>query len=248
MGAIHISDQIDITKDPLLRKKWGEVQAKYPKKNPFEFFPVLDIRNKEVVARNAVGNLNLLRLFRAIENLWDRLTKYEKDVRRKFDYVMFLRDDSMWFRDFHLNGVVSLGGDIFIPACDKRDPKLDPHEISDHGMVARRGVAEIFGRYFSKLLTLDLNACTATLPQEFNKKGKRGCNTEMIFKWMTDFHNLTVTLVGQGYLQFQRVARVRTIDGTVVECFHKYCQSKHDPLIIGSRHADMQICKTLQTM
>lgn len=245
--SLLVADQIDIDSDPLILQMFRQIRDMHPGEDPLEYFPVLDIRNDEVRARNAVGNHNFLRVFRAIENLWESAIERERAVGKRYDYVLFLRDDSLWFRDFHLNGVVALGGDVFIPACDARDPPMDPHELCDHGMIARRGVADIFGRYFSTIFKLDLDGCAANLTESFTKEGKRGCNTEMILKWTVDTHNVNVTKVGQGFMQFQRSARVQTVNGTITECFHKYCQSRHDPLILGSKHADMKTCKSLET-
>ncbi|GAX22151.1 hypothetical protein FisN_39Lh018 [Fistulifera solaris] len=245
--TLLVSEQIEIENDPLIFHMYKQFKKKLPNEHPLEYFPALDIRNDEVRARNKVGNHNFLRLFRAIENLWESVIERERAGGKQYDYVLFLRDDSYWFRDFHLNGVVALGGDIFIPACDARDPPLDPHEMCDHGMVARRGVADIFGRYFSTMFKLDLAGCAANLTESFTKQGKRGCNTEMILKWTADTYDVNVTRVGQGYMQFQRSARVQTVNGSITECFHKFCQSRHDPLILGTKHADMQMCKSLET-
>ncbi|GAX13469.1 hypothetical protein FisN_36Lu044 [Fistulifera solaris] len=244
--TLFVSDQIDVDNDPLVTPMFRQIQQKYANQNPLEYFPALDVRNDEVRTRNAVGNLNFLRLFRAVENLWESAVERERASGKQYNYILFLRDDSLWFRDFHLSGVVALGGDLFIPACDARDPPRDPHELCDHGMVARRGVADIFGRYFSTVFKLDLAGCAANLTDSFTKQGKRGCNTEMILKWTADTHNVNVTRVGQGYMQFQRSARVQTVNGTITECFHKYCQSRHDPLILGTKHADMKLCKSLE--
>jgi hypothetical protein len=42
--------------------------------------------------------------------------------------------------------------DVFVPACDAREPPMDSHELNDHAILSRRPSAHVFGRYYSMLL------------------------------------------------------------------------------------------------
>jgi hypothetical protein len=54
------------------------------------------------------------------------------------------------------------------------------NEICDHGVIAARASAELFGRYNVNLVDTDLKACADQVPPYISKGGLRGCNSEMI--------------------------------------------------------------------
>lgn len=137
-------------------------------------------------------------------------------------------------------------GDIFVPSCDARDPPMDSHELNDHFMISRRESADIFGNYYSSLFETDINACMEELPDKLSKSGKRGCNSEMLLKWITRQKDLNVTLVGQGEVPFQRSANVRLPDGSNMQCFHKFCQSQSKPVKLKNGYENIKICKNIE--
>jgi hypothetical protein len=63
----------------------------------------------------------------------------------------------------------------------------------------------------------------------------RGCNSEMLLQWVIDANRVKVKKVGQGLIPFQRSVNIRLRDGSVVQCFHKFCQSREDALVLDSQ-------------
>jgi len=72
-------------------------------------------------------------------------------------------------------------------------------------------------------------------------KDRRGCNSEMILKYIIEKHKLTLIQAGQSFIPFQRSVHVG-VKGKVIPCFHKYCQSKENAL--GDN--GLQACKKVQ--
>ena len=54
----------------------------------------------------------------------------------------------------------------------------------------------------------------------------------MLLKWIVDNENMRVSKLGQGILPFQRSVNVKLPDGSNTQCFHRFCQSKKDPMIV----------------
>lgn len=145
-----------------------------------------------------------------------------------YDYIIFLRDDALWLANFDLNKLVSLGhADTYLLSCDEKDPPLTKDEVNDHVIVASRNVASDFGMYFNNLFNYNIEKCTSSLRSRLGHL--RGCNSEMILKWMIKQKNISVLNVGQQFIPFQRGARIRE-NGEVTLCFHKYCQSHENRL------------------
>jgi hypothetical protein len=129
--------------------------------------------------------------------------------------------------------------DVYVPSCDARNPAMVDNEISDHGLIATRASAELFGRYFDNLLDADLQACADQMPAQLSKGGLRGCNSEMILKYLIDTAHLQVAFVGKSRLPFQRSVHLKPNQKhEVTSCLHKVCQSKEDPLDFGG----LQVC------
>jgi hypothetical protein len=245
---VAIRDQVDIDSNPQL--KWRRKKARSLRKHedPDTRFPLLDLRNPKVIERTATANRNFLRLHLAVQGLWDRLLEAEEEDGAKYGHVFFLRDDAWWIEDFDFRGLISKYADldsaVYLPACDARDPPLVMNEVCDHGLIAERSVAELFGRYFDNLFVADLEACTKRMPEDVRRNGVRGCNSEMILKHMLDTAPLNIRFVGQGSLPFERSAHVRLGESDTREttCFHKFCQSKKDRLNVEG----IKKCKDLE--
>jgi len=245
IGALKIQESIDIDSEPMLKYRREQAVIDKPNEDPDQRFPVFDIRSKDIAYQTANANRNILRMHLAIENLWASVLKWEAEESFKYDYVMFLRDDSLWLNNFNIDNLVKKEGDIFIPACDVRDPPLDPHEISDHILISRRNSADLFGKYYSTLFQTDIKGCTDDLSEKIRMNGKRGCNSEMILKWVTDEQRLKVTKVSQGDIPFQRSANVELPDGSNMQCFHKFCQSENFPLKPTKVNKHLTMCKKI---
>ena len=91
-------------------------------------------------------------------------------------------------------------------------------QLNDHIIVSKRKSADIFGSYLTQLLKVDT-------PQEFMQKldsrvtsnGKRGCNSEMMLKFVMDEEGVRVRKPPQSLIPFQRSARVEMPDGSNIE-------------------------------
>eukprot|EP00557_Chaetoceros_sp_GSL56_P014079 CAMPEP_0176482562 /NCGR_PEP_ID=MMETSP0200_2-20121128/3443_1 /TAXON_ID=947934 /ORGANISM="Chaetoceros sp., Strain GSL56" /LENGTH=463 /DNA_ID=CAMNT_0017878889 /DNA_START=329 /DNA_END=1717 /DNA_ORIENTATION=+ len=275
IGELLIQEKIDIDSEPMLRARREKAMRKHPEEDADLRFPIFDIRSKEIENRTANANRNLLRLHLAVERLWASLVKWEDEEGFEYDYVLFLRDDSLWLSKFDLSAFESIASeekdvDIFIPSCDAREPPMDSHELNDHAIISRRRSADVFGRYYSILLNghhdhdrdrewnmyrkkkmewkeedsrnknedhigddnhvVDIvDACMSTLPITMTTSPRkravgiassssssshggvnvdvsrlvRGCNSEMLLKWVIDVHNIKVKKVGQGVIPLE---------------------------------------------
>ncbi len=243
LATITIEEKIDIDSDPLLEDMRKKARESYPDEDPDHRFPLFDMRG-EGSKHHADLNRNFLSMHLAIQNLWTVATKFEAEEDFTYDYVIFMRGDSLWLNRFRISTFDAKGGDIFVPSCDARDPPMDSHELNDHLLISRRGTADIFGNYYSTLFETDISACMEQLPVTLNKNGKRGCNSEMLLKWVATQHKLDTILVSQSDVPFQRSANIRLSDGSNKQCFHKFCQSQSKPLILN-QNDNLEMCKNI---
>ena len=145
-----------------------------------------------------------------------------------YDYIIFLRDDALWLADFNLDHLIALGhADTYLLSCDAKEPPLTLDEVNDHIIIASRNVASHFGMYFTNLFKYNLEKCNSLIRTRLGHL--RGCNSEMILKWMIKQKNISVLKVGQKFIPFQRAARVRQ-GQNVTLCIHKHCQSHENRL------------------
>lgn len=248
-----LRDFVSIDGDEMLREHRRQALQKHPKEDPDMRFPSVDVRNDKVEKRTAAANRSLLRHMLATYELWKALLQVEATLEFQYDYVMFLRDDTLWIRDFDLNKLLNDAAiswaaktkddynnkknastqiDVYALACDARDPPLDATEMNDYGLMVHRSQAQVFGTYYLELFRTDLKACAARLPRLLSKDGQRGCNAEMILKWIVvDQKKLKVYKVGQQDMPFQRGLTVILKDGvTLGQCLHQTCQSRKNQL------------------
>jgi len=221
---------------PLVEAKRAVGIALHPNEDPDTRFPILDLRGGKSRA-TANANRNLLSLHLKYQQLWDEVVRTEAGWQ--FDYVMFLRDDTLWLSDFDLNRLIRRGhADFYVLSCDARIPRMQPAEINDHGGVVSRRHAELFGSYFNQLFHVNLTECHMSILQHAGH-GKVGCNSEMILKWILARRGVTTREVGQGLIPLQRSLRLKKPEGGATTCFHKYCQSHRDSLA----HVPLQRCE-----
>jgi hypothetical protein len=239
---------VEIRKYPLpinstqLEEKRREAKRKRSHEDSDYRFPTLDLR-PHAKHRAVVGNQNILNLFYGLQYIWDEfLIPYETSIGKPYDYVMIVREDALWLDKFDMAKLLAINpeADAFVQSCDARNPPMLDSEINDHGIVIKRSKAEVVGRYFSSLLSADLTSCHAQVHQSQQVGDLRGCNSEMILKWILDKQNITVQGVPQSILPFERSMSILWIDGNVYHCFHKFCQSKDLPLEIED---DIPFCK-----
>ena len=132
---------------------------------------------------------------------------YENSISRKYDYVMIVRDDTLWLDDFDINKVIETNpwADAYVLSCDDRDPPMMAQEINDHGILIKRSKAEIVGKYFSSLLNTNLGACHKYARLVLGDK--RGCNSEMILNFILMRSGLKIQKVPQSLIPFERSVR-----------------------------------------
>jgi len=245
VGNVIIQDTIDIDSEPLLQAKREQAARDHPGQDPDQRFPSFDVRSGEIAQRTANANRNMLRMHLAVQNLWKSVVTMEQEEGFEYDYVIFARDDSLWLEPFSLWPFIGqTGTDVFVPSCDVRKTPMDAQEINDHIVISRRSAADTFGNYYSKLFEVDMEACMGRLSSKITQNGKRGCNSEMVLKWILDKDGTRVSTVGQGLVPFQRVVNLRLPDGSRQHCFHKFCQSEANPLMLLFGETSLETCSS----
>jgi hypothetical protein len=219
----------------------------------FQQFPMMDKRENALV-RTQAGNKNMIRLFLALESLWNTEFVAYNNNNYYYDYVLILRDDTLWLGDFDISSVIATDptADAYILSCDGRDPKMLPPEINDHGVLIRSSKAHILGRYVTAMGNVDLQQCHDSVTEWLGKD--RGCNSEMILRYVLEVNNIKVKLVPQSILPFERAVLIDGKSGNTATsntngngnddfyCYHKFCQSIDQPLELPS---GIQRCKEL---
>ena len=201
-------------------------------------FPSLDLR-KSMGNMTAVGNANMLALFYTLEQLWEDIL--DEEIRRgsEYDYILILRDDTLWLRDFSLQRILDYGKknmhgllpDAYVLSCNAREPAMLSSEICDHAILVKRAKATVFTKYLTSLLEANLDQCHARAQKDHGFKAKvRGCNSEMILKYIAEVNNVTIQQLPQSLMPFQRAATIQHANDTIEHCLHKFCQSKELPL------------------
>lgn len=214
----------------------------------FAQFPMMDKREKALV-RTRAGNKNIIRLFLAQESLYKtEFLSYEKEKEPGFyDYLLILRDDTLWLGDFDLRAIIATDptADAYVLSCDAREPELLPPEINDHGILIRRKYAHLIGAYVAAMTAFDLYDCHDSVTEWLGKN--RGCNSEMVLKYILDTNHVKVKRIPQSMIPFQRSVLIdgnfnKDNPGEDYYCYHKFCQSYAEPLVLPP---DLQKCKAL---
>merc|ERR1712008_390245 len=248
VGKVIIQDSIDIDSEVLLKARREQALKDHPDEDPDLRFPIFDVRSPEIRQRTADANRNLLRMHRAIQILWEDALLREKKKDFKYDFVLFMRDDTFWLSQFSLDPFVSEIANVhkvFVPSCDANDPPLDENELNDHMLLSRRSSADVFGNYYSNLFDVNIKECMERLPVKITKHTLRGCNSEMLLKWVIDRRGIDVGRVAQGVLPFQRSVNVKLLDESNLVCFHKFCQSQFNPVSTSFNGVAMEKCSKI---
>lgn len=240
LGGIHIQPQPMKLDPPNLRQKQLEAKRARPKEDSYYRFPTLDLR-PEFRRRTAVYNRNIFKMYLGLQKLWDKhLIASEHYIGVSYDYVMILRDDTMWLEDFNIKKLIAYNpsADAYILSCDMVEPPKTSREYNDYGIVIKREKAAVIGHYFTKLLDPDIDECHRSV-QDIAEPDT-GCNSGMLLYYILNKNNVTVQEVPQSLLPFERTMAVGLKSGESITCIHKLCQSKKDPLTIPSH---LQMCK-----
>ncbi|KAG7354204.1 hypothetical protein IV203_003560 [Nitzschia inconspicua] len=237
--------------DPILDPLREKIKTNNNNNNDmYRQFPMMD-RRPQALERTHAGNRNMIRLFLLLESLWHDVETAERIRGSRYDYILLVRDDTLWLDDFHIDRLLvhrptpathhqKQPPDAYILSCDARTPTMLPPEINDHGMLIRRDRAEVVGKYVTTLVQTDLQKCHRSVTQWLGKE--RGCNSEMILKHILKEHNIQVQLVPQSLLPFERAVVVEYKSGRNEYCFHKFCQSTEQPLTVP---AGMKKCNDI---
>ena len=150
--------------------------------------------------------------------------------------------------------------ELYIPSCDARVPSMHPMEINDHILILKSDRADVYGNYFDELFRPNLlDDCAQRLEDTFRygrvtrrntsetssldqvlplppllPEPVRGCNSEMILRYiLLERYQVTMQTVGQAKMPFERTVLVQhPVTNAVRPCFHYFCQSHVDPLIV----------------
>eukprot|EP00594_Rhizosolenia_setigera_P001753 CAMPEP_0178952834 /NCGR_PEP_ID=MMETSP0789-20121207/8074_1 /TAXON_ID=3005 /ORGANISM="Rhizosolenia setigera, Strain CCMP 1694" /LENGTH=730 /DNA_ID=CAMNT_0020634007 /DNA_START=115 /DNA_END=2304 /DNA_ORIENTATION=- len=185
-GTIQIQDRINIDNEPLLKARRAKALIDNPNEDPDLRFPLFNVQSEKIGFRTANTNRNLLRTYLTIQKLWEKVLKWEREEHFKYDYVLFLRDDTFWSDSLQLFDKHVEEDDVFIPACDTSKSTVDGAEINDHILISKRNVADIFGNYYNNLFNANIEGCMGRLSDKLRADRRRGCSSEMLLKWVTD--------------------------------------------------------------
>jgi hypothetical protein len=156
-GKVVLRTSLSIDDNPLVAAHRSAAMSLRPGEDPDLRFPTKNLGKKQATAN---ANRNMLTLFLNYEQLWDEVVKSE-DTTQPYDYVIFLRDDTLWLKDFSLNRLIERGhADLYMLSCDARQPPMWREEVNDHGSVVSRRKAELFGKYFTGLFHADIAGCS----------------------------------------------------------------------------------------
>jgi hypothetical protein len=239
LGGIHIQPHPMKLDPPALRKKQLDSKKARPKEDSYYRFPTLDLR-PEFRRRTAIYNRNIFKMYLGLKKLWDKhLITSEHYIGVSYDYVMILRDDTMWLKDFNIRDLLATNpsADAYIPSCDVADPPKTSREYNDYGIVIKREKAAVIGKYFTQLLNPDIEECHKSVKDI--AEPSTGCNSGMLLYYILHKNNVTVQEVPQALLPFERAMTLGLRTGETVTCIHKLCQSSRDRLEIPS---DLQMC------
>ena len=241
--AIKNKFKIDANELILSRRNISKTILFPNESDPDVAFPLKDFSSKTIKKLTSYQNRKLLSKYLGTQEMWRFFENYENDKSWKYDYVLFLYDDTQWMDDFDMDKLLALGdADIYLLSCDDRQHPLHMDEFNDYALVVKRNVAQFFGNYLENLIKDDnlVDNCVKSVQDSslfidmYNNTNTttttvKGCNIGMILKYMIEKHNFSVLRVDQSYLPLQRSVHIRT-KKKVVSCFHGYCQSRQNKI------------------
>ena len=216
-----------------LSARRAEILKKHRREDPFTRFPTWDLRNS---SRNRAlqTNKDLIRWAVRMQELWADVVQVEEIKKNPYALVFFVQDDTFWLNDFNLDRMLAnRPAELYTLSCDARVPKMDVRELNDYIAIFTRMKAQLYGTYLHQLLIRDLNMCAATMRVELQKQKQRGCNKEMLFKWILEQNYVQVQTLSQILVPFQRASYITQAPHDTHVCVTKFCQSRILPLDVN---------------
>eukprot|EP00438_Fugacium_kawagutii_P000593 Skav236165 [mRNA] locus=scaffold298:126147:126959:- [translate_table: standard] len=191
-----------------------------------------DVKRGRQKGRGTTARSNFILLWKELENLWS-LAQSQEHLRCNYSYVMILRDDGFWFRDFNLSQLLDLGGvnkrgsgsgqggHLYSVLCEKGHKRLRGGGITDWIFLLDRAAAETFGRCYSRLAQPAVFE-NAWLERYVNNT--HVWNSETFYLFLAKFADIKVIEVPTYLLPMQRAA---LLDGKL--CLYSHCDSHLPP-------------------
>jgi len=163
---------------------------------------------------------NFIRMLKELEMMWHAAQKEERKQKQQYSYVLIVRDDVWWLKDFDLDLLVRTGGvqkaigrnagHVYSAPCKNRPTK----GLVDHVFLFDRSAAEIMGLSYSRIVR----------PGDFGRawlehlEAEKPKNSENFYMQLANFSGFEINEVRGALLPMQRTGR---LNSTV--CLHKYC-------------------------
>lgn len=164
-------------------------------------------------ARGAIARRNFVLMHKEINILWRQVETREKKIGAGFQYsyVMFLRDDAYWLKDFDLDLMLQIGnrtgrGQIFtMGGCNRASAKFDVRRgLVDFIFLVDRTAANIFGNIYKYIAR----------PGDMGKSWLQHLNrtnfsdSEIFYRQLATFTGTEIIKVPVGLIPLQRVGRL----------------------------------------
>eukprot|EP00438_Fugacium_kawagutii_P019747 Skav227353 [mRNA] locus=scaffold1665:128519:129808:+ [translate_table: standard] len=190
-----------------------------------------------------IARSNFIMMWKELESMW-YLALSQEHLYGSYSYVMILRDDAFWFRDFNLSWLLNVsgiekaagsgaGGHLYSMLCHRaKGGRTDG--VIDYVFLLDRPAAETFCKCYSRI------ARPALFEKEWLAKyenDKAGGISEHFYLVLAKFADIQIIEVPTYLLPMQRVAR---LNGRM--CLHKYCDSRLKSKNIPWLNPDMPLC------
>ena len=166
-----LTDLPDWSEEPAVLKMKQQSPEAFSKDGVPLQFPVRDQRpgNQE---SNMRANRNILTVFYALKQLWEKVVEMEASLDLKYDYVLFLRDDARFVKDMNWGKLLRQEEsiDAYILSCDNIAKPMHPRELNDYGGLYHRKAAAVYGMYWDALFRDGVQErCAQHLESSFRK-------------------------------------------------------------------------------
>ena len=204
LRRLDLFKEVGLDDDPRQRSLRKNSSHHRPGTDIYESFPAVSMGAGNVVD----ANKNMLRLFKALEALWDALIETEQHTGTSYEYVFWVSDDAWWLRDFDLTGLLRANGaaHAYVLSCDHPPwPRvLRQTFMNDYSILLDRRVAEVFGRLYTWLFTNASLTCRIR---------RRQCMSEELLRRALESAGVRVASVNQRFMLFS-ASKVRSFHAT----------------------------------
>eukprot|EP00438_Fugacium_kawagutii_P003310 Skav223908 [mRNA] locus=scaffold5126:128762:140559:- [translate_table: standard] len=210
-----------------------------------------DLKKGRQRGQGTTARSNFILLWKELESLWN-LAQSQERVRCNYSYVMILRDDGFWVRDFNLSQLLRLGGvqkngsgsgrggHLYSVLCETGQKRIRRGGITDWIFLLDRPAAETFGKCYSRLAQ---PAAFGNVWLEGYQNDTLIWNSETFYLFLAEFADVEVIEVPTYLLPMQRAA---LLDGKL--CLYQHCDShlpsKNVPWLEPDK--DMLTCETAE--